>query len=77
MAGVKTITVSPTVVTKSRKPKTVSVTREREGRTIWGGGDVGAEVGRGAEGVGDTARVGISQTSRWCSSVCAVEHNWP
>ena len=26
LAGVKTMTVSPTVVTKSRKPKTVSVT---------------------------------------------------
>ena len=39
------MTVSPTVVTKSRNPKTVSVTKEAEGK---GRGVLGGEVGDGA-----------------------------
>ena len=38
------MTVSPTVVTKSRNPKTVSVTKEAEGK---GRGVLGGEVGDG------------------------------
>ena len=39
------MTVSPTVVTKSRNPKTVSVTKETEGK---GRGVLGGEVGDGS-----------------------------